>query len=115
MQVRAEFEKSSPPRDFYITTTDVKNMRDALNNTSWRRAGNEATQVEQLVQEMGGAVFLYQPQETVGEGAARKVRRQPHDIRANISGIQLWNGLQPVCAFPGIFITRGLDRFCPVG
>ena len=75
--MRTEFEKSSPPRDFYITTADVKNIRDALNSTSWRRAGNEATQVMQLVQAMGGAVFLYQPQETVGEGAARKVRSKP--------------------------------------
>ena len=72
--MRAEFEKSNPPRDFYMTTQDVKNMRNALANSTWRRAGNEATQVEQLLQELGDSVFLYQAQETVGEGEARKVR-----------------------------------------
>lgn len=72
--MRAEFQKSNPPRDFYMTSKDVKNMRDILNNSTWRRAGNEATQVEQLIQEMGEeSVFIHQSQETVGEGAHRKV------------------------------------------
>ena len=76
-QLRAEIEKSSLSRDFFITLEDVKNMRDSINNASWRRAGNEATQVEQLVQELGASVFLHQSQETAGDGGARKVLHTP--------------------------------------